>query len=493
VSEGRGNAGPESAEYEPDREPVVIATHGESFAALRRRILRGSAWVFAGKILTILVGLAINVMLARLLTPNDLGAYFTTYALIVIGSTISELGMDRAVVRFASSAIGAGENGRARQAIEKCLRYGAVGAFVVGALLILGLGDWLALQVFHSELIAHIMPIAAGWLVMTALQELFVETFRGLQRFDLATILDELLVDLLTATLLGAMLLSRSATNLETIALLSLGATFVTAMIAGALLIGKVRGLHGPGTITRDEIFAFAWPALVTNIAILLLGRGIDLWIIGAFRGQAEVALYGSASRLVVFVATPFMIVQGVTPPIAAELHAQGRTRDMERALRGAASLAGLPAFLVLCVFIAFGPWIMGTFFKPPASSGLPSDYYAQAAPALVILSIGRLVAVWTGSCSVVLMMTGHQRTVMTVTILSGIASVLLGIFAAPRWGYIGVACTTSAVQIGQNVVQLFLAHRMVGIWTQIYLSPKQVYHFITGGGLHGVESGAER
>jgi O-antigen/teichoic acid export membrane protein len=88
-------------------------------------------------------------------------------------------------------------------------------------------------------------------------------------------------------------------------------------------------------------------------------------------------------------------------------------------------------------------------------------------------------------------MMTGHQKAVMTVTILAGIASVLLGIVAARAFGYVGVAVTTSATLMVQNVIQLFLAHRYVGIWTQIYLSPRKVWHFLTGGGLHGLEGGA--
>jgi O-antigen/teichoic acid export membrane protein len=472
------------AEFEPDREPAVVGTQGETFAVLRKRILRGSVWVFGGKVVTIVLAIVMNAMLARLLTPNELGAYFTSYTLVVIGGSIAQLGLDRAVVRFASSAIGTDQFGRARAAISKCLRYGATGAFAAGLLLILGVGDWLALDVFHSPLLASVMPLAAGWLVVVALQSLFVETFRALQRFDLATILDEFIVDVLTASLLGALLLARDSASLHTVMLISTCATLTAALLAGGLLLGRVRGLHGAGTITRQEVMAFAWPALVTNLAIMLLGRGVDLWVIGAIRGQSEVAIYGSASRLVVLVATPFLIVQGVIPPIAAELHAQGRTEDMERALRGAASLAGLPAFLVLIVFILFGPMIMRIGYGP---------YYEQGSTALIILSTGRLVAVWTGSCSVVLMMTGHQKAVMTVTIISGALSVLLGIAAARAFGYVGVAVTTTITLMAQNVIQLFLARRYVGIWTQIYLSPRKVLAFITGGGLAEVAGGGGR
>jgi O-antigen/teichoic acid export membrane protein len=460
-------------------EEGTIATRGEAFATLRRRILRGSAWVMGGKVATIVLGVAINSALARLLTPNELGAYFTTYALVVIGASIAQLGLDRAVVRFVSAAIADDDPGRARAAIRRTLVYGGLGALTMGAILFLGLGDWLATTVFRSDAIAAVMPIAAGWLIVTALQSLLVETFRGLQRFDLSTVLDALLVDTLSASIFGVLVLAGAGADLEAIVLLSAGATLTITVLAAGLLLGRVRGLHGEGDVGTRELLSYAWPLLITNIAILLLGRGVDLWILGAYQTQADVAIYGAASRLVVFVATPFLIVQGVTPPIVAELHQQGRIRDMERALRGAASIAGLPSFLVLLFFILFGSTVMSLVY---------GDFYAQGATPLVILSIGRLVAVWTGSCAVVLMMTGHQRVAMVVTISAGILSVVSGILVAPRFGIVGVAVTTTTAQIVQNLVQLYLAHRLVGVWTHILLSPKPFFEFLTGKGLPGAK-----
>ena len=76
--------------------------------------------------------------------------------------------------------------------------------------------------------------------------------------------------------------------------------------------------------------------------------------------------LYGASARLVIFVATPFVVFSGVIPPLIAELHAQKKMRQLERALRAGATLAGLPAFGVLLVFLLFGPWILGTIFTSP-------------------------------------------------------------------------------------------------------------------------------
>ena len=175
---------------------------------------------------------------------------------------------------------------------------------------------------------------------------------------------------------------------------------------------------------------------MFTNLAILMLGGGIDLLILGAFEPQSVVGLYAAASRLVMFVVTPFVIFSGVIPPIIAELHTQGKMRQLEQALRAGASLAGFPAFAVVLVVPVRGPWVLGPCGQAD---------YREAAPILIVLSLGRLFAVWAGSAGVTLMMTGHQRAMMTITLISGALSVGGGIIAAAAFGAVGMAVTAAS------------------------------------------------
>ncbi len=470
-----GEADDLTGESETAADAIAAASQPRSpadsitFSSLRRRLLRGSAWVFLGRVVTIGLGLVINVLLARLLTHAELGAYFTTFTMVMIGSTIAQLGLDRAVVRIVAAAIATGRPGKARRAVRTVFGFGLLGAIGVSLILGLGLGGWLARHVFHSTLVEGVMPLAAGWVVVVALQSLTVETYRGLQRFAAATIFDAMIVDMLLTGIFGLLFLSRSDVSLRGVVAITAGVIGLVACVAAILLLRRTRKLEGEGALERGEARAIAWPLLVTSISIYLLGTGIDLLVLGAFRPQSQVALYGAAARLTLLVATPFTILQGVTPPIVAELYAQGKKEKLQAAMRAVATLAGLPTLLILLVFLLFGREVMGVLYSP---------FFRQAAPILAILSIARLVAVWTGSCGVVLMMTGHQRAMMYLTVATGVVSVAAGIFAAPRFGGVGVAATTSAAQVTQNVVQLFLARRLVGVWTQIHLSPRPFIRF---------------
>jgi O-antigen/teichoic acid export membrane protein len=299
-----------------------------------------------------------------------------------------------------------------------------------------------------------------------------VETFRGFHRFDLATVFDSMLVDILGATAFGALLLAGLDSDLRQVVALSALASALAASVAAGLLLRRVRTLGREGAVNRGELFSMSWPLVIADVSSYLLSTGVDLWILGAFRPLPEVALYGAASRLIFFIVVPFQIVQGVTPPLIAELHAQGRRRELQEALRSSAFLAAIPAFLLLAAFTLFGKLVLDVVYGP---------FYAEAAAILAILSVGRMVAVWTGSCGVALMMTGHQLAMMYITVFSATVSVGGAILVAPRFGAPGVALTTAGAAMLQNLLQLILARRFVGVWTNAYLSPLRAFKYLFG------------
>lgn len=455
------------AQPAPGAEAAIIAS-------VRRRLLRGSSWVLFGRVVSIVLGIVINALLARLLTPAEFGAYFTSFTMVIIGSLIAQLGLDRAVVRLVSAALGTGEPGRARHAIERILTIGLIGSVALGAILT-GLGPWLSRHVYHSELVAHVSLLTGGWLVATAVQSLFVETFRGLQRFDLATLLDAVLLDVLWATGFGVLFLTGAHVGLGAVVGISAATTTFIAAVAGLLVMAQARRLRGPGRVPPGEILDIAWPSLITNVASYFLSTGVDLLVLGVFRPQQDVALYGAATRLVILVATPLWILRGVLPPLIAELHAQGKRKELERTLRAGATLAGLPSLLILLVFVVGGRPIMGQLY---------GSFYRQGALVLAILSIGRLVSVWAGASGVTLIMTGHQKAMMSLTVVTGLLSVAGGILLASHFGGPGIAMATTTMAIVQNTLQVVLAKRLVGVWTHIQFSPAALHEFFSRKGL---------
>jgi O-antigen/teichoic acid export membrane protein len=439
--------------------PVSPAT------AIRDRLIRGSAWVLAGKVLASVLQLVVVAVLFKLL-KKQLGVYFLSFQLAQFGATLSLLGLERAIVRLVAAARGTDQPQRARKAVRVAFTCGALGSLSVAAVLVIGFGNFLANHVYHNLALAHVLVFTAAWLIALAMQTLLAETFRGFQRFLAATIVDGLVAYAFSAVVFMTLwLLDKKPTIGEAI-LLSVGFTSLTALVAGWAMRRQVRSLHGRGSLAGREVFSLAWPLLVVNLASYMAGTGVDLFVVGAFRPIQDVAVYGAASRLVFFLATPFIIVSQVVPPIVAELHAQGRKAELQRSLRMVATLAGIPAAVILLAFLFFGRPIMGTLFD---------DTFRRGATVLAILSLARLVAVCTGSCGVVLMMTGHQREMMNLSIFAGVLSVCGELLLAPHFGIVGVATATATAQVIQNALMLAFARRRVGIWTHVEFSFRPV------------------
>ena len=191
-----------------------------------------------------------------------------------------------------------------------------------------------------------------------------------------------------------------------------------------------------------------------------------DLWILGIFRSQEEVGVYGAASRLVTLIAMPLLITNLVLPPIIAEMYAQGRTGQLERTLRSFSTISGVPSLLFLFVFMVLGGPIMGLVY----GSG-----FSSAAIILVLLSAGKLGAVWAGSCGAVLQFTGNQGSMLRINLLTSPLFVIGALLVVRDYGPVGIASMTAAITVVQNAALVLVARRKTGMWTHVSLSPSRL------------------
>jgi O-antigen/teichoic acid export membrane protein len=443
---------------------------------LRRRLLSGGAWAFGGKILIAFTGLISSALLARLLSRQEAGVYVLAYSIVSLGTTLGALGLTGTVVRLVAMNMGLGRVGRVRRVVGVVVGVGTLGALGVGLAYLL-FGNYLAEVVFESPALAAVSGLVAGWIVVGTLQGVLGETFRGFHDIRLATVLGGqttgTATGVATMVLLSVSLfllwLAKGQATLATVILLAVCSGAATTLLSGWLLRRKVAGL-APQSSDEDkktnfkavfgEVLSVSWPLLVTAI-VMFTRTNVDVWVLGAFRPQGDVALYGFANRLVAMVTMPLIMVNAVVPPLVAEMYSQGRTEDLERALRGVAALSGIPALLASmgCIFFA-GP-IMGLVF---------GDDYRGGAIVLALLSVGLLVSVLAGSCGVVLTYSGHQKTMMTIALATGTATFAGMLVVVGPYGIAGVATVRMAGQILQNGLMLVMAKRRTGMWTHVGL-----------------------
>ena len=413
--------------------------------------------MLVGKAFTALAGLLIPALLAdHLLTKDEFGAYATAFRLVLISSILGQLGLQHAVVRLVAESLGLGQPGRARQAVRRVYRLAIPGILGVAGILFMGGGAWLATRLWDSPLLAGTMGAVAAWAAVLGLQTLNSETFRGFQDLRLAAVFGGVITGALALLFLTMWWRLQGAASLGQVIWTLVAANAISLSLALAVLRRKL-GRLGPATeLGRSEVLALSTPLWITGLTTLALMQS-DVLILSAFVPATEVAVYFAAAHLVAMVGQPLTMVNLLVPPFIAEFYARGEHERLQRLLRASATLASIPAVIVVAPFLLFGAPILGLIY---------SDEYRSGATILGLLSVSQLVNVFTGSCGVTMTMTGHQKVLMRITIVTSVLTVAGMLLVVRRYGAVGVASAVCGGILVQNITMWLTTRYVAGLWT---------------------------
>jgi O-antigen/teichoic acid export membrane protein len=420
------------------------------------KLLLDGVWVLLGKAVSMLSGLLVIAIITRLLSSGEVGFYFLCFSLVTILSVISQLGLNLAVVRLIAESLSSGRHEHAASVAVLVLRIGAIAVIVISCLA-------LFFSYMHPPGIFErfsvdlpVLAIILVWFSFITMQGLISECLRGYHDVRSAALYGGMLPSMLSVTALFVVWASVDKSSIEMIIGILSGAVFTSAVFGAVRLRRKMRLDRKTEKIDLTGLLSIAWPMWTSNITVLLLTQA-DIWIIGSFLSVDDVAIYGSAARLVVVVSISLMIVNSVVSPVVADLFYRDKHGRLEDIIRTGATLAAVPSLLAVLLFSFFGGQLLGILYGP---------FYSSGYVILFVLSLGQLFNVVSGPCGMVLLMTGHQRIMMAISISTSTMAIVASVFAAIHTGAIGVAAVFSAAIVVQNMLMIYFVRRRVGIST---------------------------
>lgn len=428
--------------------------------SLRRKLASDSGWALGGRVLTVAIGFGTSALLARLLRPSDFGLYVLLTSLSGALSAIAQFGLPATGTRLIAEAMATGLQGRARATARRVL---ALSGGIAAGIALIGIsppGRALLGTLFDVPGLREAIGLTMLVTLLATFQYDLGELFRGLSRILPATVHGGLLASALTFAVFVALRVNLGRVSLETVLWWTVASMGVACLVSGGMLHVRLRTLRGPGTAGAAELLRLSSPLFVYGVMALVVAQ-VDVWAIGAIR-PADLAVYGAAARLVLLVSIPLLIVNAVVPPVIAALYARGEHQRLEHIVRVAATLSGIPAFGVLAVFVLLGRPVMQIVY---------GDFYGAGAVPLAVLSVGAAFAVATGSCGMVLIMTGYQRVVMVTSFVAGIVTIAAVFVGGVTGGSVGIACGAAGGKILQNLFQVVACRRVLGLRTEINLA----------------------
>lgn len=436
--------------------PSTSAPQPARRTSIASRIAGGSAWVLAGRLMFGLSVVLQNVVFARVLAPQELGAFLLAQSLILPAAIVAVFGLDLLAMRDLRDPRLVSNRVSPASFLKLAAVLVGATASVVTLALAAGLhGACAASAALDCGFVTALTPALWPLVFLSALQLLLAGMLRALGRIAEATFLAGVLATfaLLCATSLAFALHVelgfRGALVLQAL-------TLVGAAVLSIRSIVKVEHVRSGKRASMPEM-ARIGPGLMTTQLLALLVSQSDVWIIGLGAAPEAVAQYGVAARLAQLVSMPHLVLVGVLSPLIAAHLAERQRQELERVVRATVAAAVLPSLVLGLAFATFGRDALVILF---------GEFYGAASVSLALLAAGNVVNVACGPCSLMLIMSGHQRALNALTALNCVLCLGAGALALAWFGAVGVAAVYAVCLSLQGIAGATLAAKLAGVRT---------------------------
>lgn len=411
--------------------------------SIAQRLMSGGVLVVIGKMVAAASALLLNVLLTRMLDPDEVGVYYLLVSVVTVGALAAQLGVHQGIVRVLAGGLVGHESDVSRKAIRSAFIIVAFGSLLISLPYGLGGGQWLGEALFGSSLAKEMAVLVAIWIAICALQKLLSQIFRGLHYIGYATFYEGTFSALLLVATLCIFWLSGWEVELGDIIQITLCVLLVSSLLALLTLSRSTVKLEVASGVEIKSLLKISLPLFIASITVLGATEA-HIWILGAVKSEDEVAIYGAAYRLAKLVVLPLIIINSVIPPMIAQFVAQGKMKEVERVLRVTATVSGIPSIFVV-VLISFGAADILTL--------LFGDFYSQGEAVLIIVMGAQAMNALTGSPGVLLMMSNYQSVVMKTALLSGVLGLITSLLLVESLGGEGVAYGVAVGLSSHNIV----------------------------------------
>jgi O-antigen/teichoic acid export membrane protein len=423
-----------------------------------RTILAGTGQSVIGLAVAILATFLTQVLITRVQGAEIFGVVTLAAEGAVVLAYFSRVGMDMAAVRRVAIEMGQGGRARVRGIVSRAVVIAAVAGAVVAVAAFFGAEPLArALANDRFEAASDAFRAAALAIPFAALVQVYLGATRGLKvmRHTLYVYWMGQPLGWLVLILAG-WLVARSAG----LTALAYAGSWILATVAAAWAWHRETrtfGVEHPGRGEVGELLRYGAPRAPAALFSHLL-FWTDLFVLARFANAFETGIYAAAARAAQVILLFIISVSLMFSPFVADLHARGERDKLDKLFkqltRWTMALT-LPLFVLLAV-------------TPGSALRLFGSEFGQGKTALLILLLGQLVNVATGTVGFILIMvgrTGWDLVVYAGSLVFDIAAAVL-LIGGLELGMEGAAIA------GALTMALSKLARLALVWKFVHVQP---------------------
>jgi O-antigen/teichoic acid export membrane protein len=434
-----------------------LQTDRDRDAAIRRSVLFATLSNYGGRVVTLSAWVLLTPMMLNRLGPTYYGLWVLVGSLVAYGWLLNA-GIQGAITRYVAAY-------RARGELDQA---GAIVATSLWCDTLLG-----AVAIGVSVLLAPLVPTlfqippdarsTASWLVVlmgvgigiTIPCETGGAVLRGLQRYDLANLVDVVGTLLNVATIAGVLLMGGGLLEVVAVGLpITVLSQIVSVQLARRVAPDlRIRWRSADPRLMRT-IFGFSWPLLLAQTATLLQRKSDEI-VIALFLPVSFVTPYALAHRLTDVCRDLTKQFMGPFQPLASELDAQHDLTRL-RALYINGTRLALALFLPLAC--------TATLLAHPILRLWVGAAYADNAGIVAILSLAGAMLSTEWLATAVLQGMARHRVQGVVAICAAVVNVAVSAVLVHPLGLTGVALGTLIAAAIEYAIVMPYATRVIGI-----------------------------
>jgi O-antigen/teichoic acid export membrane protein len=430
----------------------------EAISETSRKHIRGSSILFAGRLTSVGVNFATQVLIVRYLSKADFGAFAYGLSLVAMGQSVTVLGLDKAVARFLP--IYDEQRARDRLVGALVLVTGTVVALGVAVVAVLaGLHGLIAGSLGGGESAVAVLLILILLSPIQALDDILMSTFAVFSKPRAIFFRKYVLAPGLRLAAILAVILAHSSVQ-------ALAVGYVAAGAVGVALYGYMlaRTLRERGILRRvalrsinlpvREIYGFALPLLAVDLMFVVMNTS-NVVMLGHWGDATDVADYRvvqPAARLNLLVMTSFTLL---FTPMAARLYARSDRPGIQELYWRTAVWIAVFSFPVFALTFATADTLTVDMF---------GTRYASSGAILALLSLGYYFSAALGFNGLTLRVYGLVRYSVVIAVLAAIANIALNLALIPAYGALGAGLGTCATLVVHNLLKQAGLRRGTGI-----------------------------
>jgi len=399
-------------------------------------------------------GFAVSFSLAHLLGAGGVGIYFLAFSVATIVATIGRLGFDNTVVRFVASSTSTGNWKDVLFVHDYAIRVAWIATSILAVMLFFS-AEWLAGTVFNKPLMAYPLMLVAVAVVPLAISMIQAESLRGMKCIPASQWIKMVIVSVVTLILLYPFVQAWGVNG----AVASFMAASLVSMVLAYFLWKKAyqqkvlsKDIENKKTLSSSTLFQSSWPLFTVAITGLVMQQAATIFL-GVWGSVEDIGVFNIANRIAALLLFPLMAMISILTPKFSEIYRQGDMGGMQKLARRSSHLLTILAVPVAIFVALYSEGILTLF----------GNDFAKGAMVLMILLAGVIVNAATGAVGSVLMMSGHEKSVRSATVIAAFLTIGMLFIFVPTWKDIGAAIAVTVGISIQNLLMVWYVYKRLG------------------------------